>query len=109
MEDVWKELWSSSKVLGNYFLSFPDTVIGKHCLELGSGCSCLPSIAATKLGAASMIITDKISKDTEEIQKQQYENLNNNLTQEEKDRTKVMVRLAIVFCLEFGFFNSDYC
>ena len=98
MEDVWKELWSSSKVLGNYFLSFPDTVKGKYCLELGSGCGCLPSIAALKLGAASVIITDKVSKDTEEIQKQQHENLNNNLIQEEKNKIKVMVRLDVVFC-----------
>ncbi|KAE9554931.1 hypothetical protein FO519_001828 [Halicephalobus sp. NKZ332] len=67
-----------------------DTVKGKYCLELGSGCSCLPSIAAVKLGATSVVVTDKVSKDTEEIQRKQHENLNSNLTEEERHKTKVM-------------------
>uniref|UniRef100_A0AC34QQB6 N-acetyl-D-glucosamine kinase n=1 Tax=Panagrolaimus sp. JU765 TaxID=591449 RepID=A0AC34QQB6_9BILA len=89
MEDVWKDIWSAGKVLTNYFLTFDETVKGKDCLELGAGCSCLASIAAVKLGAASVLVTDKISDATEEIQKYQKENLQANLTIEELKKVEI--------------------
>ena len=50
-------LWHASYALAHYFTKNPEVVRGKIILELGAGCG-LCSIAASKLGACKVIISD---------------------------------------------------
>ncbi|KAG0619012.1 hypothetical protein M758_4G109100 [Ceratodon purpureus] len=50
-------VWDSAIVLAKYLEKWPETVVGKQCIELGAGCG-LAGIAAAALGAKKTILTD---------------------------------------------------
>lgn len=53
----WAFAWAGGQALARYILDHPDTVAGKHVLDLGSG-SALVAIAARRAGAASATAAD---------------------------------------------------
>lgn len=53
----WAFAWAGGQALARYVLDHPDTVAGRHVLDLASG-SGLVAIAALKAGAAEVIAND---------------------------------------------------
>ena len=84
-------LWHASYALAHYFTKHPEIVKGKIILELGAGCG-LCGIAASKLGASKVILTDMEC---------QLSHLRNNVLSNEVNNT---------FCisLPFGATRADY-
>ena len=51
------DVWPGSRVLADFLIENCEVVIGKSCLELGSG-GALPSLVAASVGARRVVITD---------------------------------------------------
>jgi predicted nicotinamide N-methyase len=53
----WAYIWAGGAVLARYFLDHPDSVRGRHVLDLGAGCGVV-GISAAKAGAASVMAAE---------------------------------------------------